>query len=70
MSGLFDITGKVALITGGRRGLGRAMALGLAAAGARLALAGSERAEATKLDLLAVPNRVDEAIEHHAQNLG
>jgi len=36
---LFDVSGKVALVTGGRRGLGRAMAVGLACAGARLAVA-------------------------------
>lgn len=39
MKTLFDITGKVALITGGRRGLGLAMATGLAQAGARIAVA-------------------------------
>ena len=37
----FDISGKVALVTGGRRGLGRAMALGLARAQAKVAIAAS-----------------------------
>ncbi len=36
-SNLFDISGRVALVTGGRRGLGLAMSEGLAAAGAKLA---------------------------------
>lgn len=35
---LFDITGRVALVTGGRRGLGLAMSKGLADAGAKLAV--------------------------------
>jgi len=41
----FELTGKTALITGGSRGLGRAMALGFAAAGADVAIA-SRKADA------------------------
>ena len=42
---LFDPTGKVALVTGGNAGLGRAMALGLVHAGARVAVTGRDEAK-------------------------
>src|ERR1700722_1811222 len=41
---LFDLTGKVALITGGSRGLGRAMAFGFARAGADVVIASRNEA--------------------------
>jgi len=41
-----DLTGKVVLLTGASRGLGRAMALGLSSAGASLALAARPGSEA------------------------
>ncbi|MFH1012791.1 MAG: glucose 1-dehydrogenase [Candidatus Peregrinibacteria bacterium] len=37
---LFDLSGKVAIVTGGNRGLGKAMAMALAQAGAHVVIAG------------------------------
>lgn len=39
MSNRFDVNGKVVVITGGSRGLGKAMSVGLAAAGAKVVVA-------------------------------
>ena len=44
----FDLSDRVAVITGGTRGLGFAMAAGLAHAGASVVLAGRSRADADK----------------------
>lgn len=51
-TGLFDLTGKVALITGATHGLGLAMAAGLAEAGATVVITGHSSQE-----------RVDQAVD-------
>ena len=42
---VFDLTGRTALVTGGSKGLGQAMARGLAAAGADVMIASRDEAE-------------------------
>ena len=44
-SNLFDLTGRVALVTGGNKGLGKAMARGLAEAGADIVIASRHEEE-------------------------
>ena len=42
---IFDLTGKVAVVTGGGRGLSRAMAIGLADAGAQVVVSARTKAD-------------------------
>src|SRR5262245_62314500 len=42
---MFDLTGKVAIVTGGNGGIGLGMAGGLARAGARVVIAGRDAAK-------------------------
>jgi gluconate 5-dehydrogenase len=49
MNALFDLTGRTAIVTGASRGLGRAIALGLADAGAELVLAARDETKLSEV---------------------
>ena len=63
MQGLFDLTGRTALVTGSSRGLGRGMAEGLAKAGAAVVLNG---VDPVRLDATAAELRRSGATVHSA----
>ena len=54
MNRLFDLTGKTALVTGGSRGIGRSIALALAAHGAKVAINYASNAEAAEATARAI----------------
>jgi len=57
MAGAFDLGGKVAIVTGANTGIGQAIALALAAAGADVALVGRSSADDTAADIKALGRR-------------
>ena len=64
MSTLFDLSGKVAIVTGGSRGLGLAITRGLAAAGAQVVIvARGEPAEPVDFDFTFLPANLENAEE-------
>src|SRR5271154_3159078 len=64
---LFDLHGKVALVTGGSRGFGRAVAEGLAAAGADVVIASRslENCEAAAREIESATGRRAVPVECH-----
>lgn len=67
---LFDLTGKRALVTGARTGLGQGLALALARAGADIVALGSRPMPDTKVKVEALGRRFEEVIHDLADPAG
>jgi 2-deoxy-D-gluconate 3-dehydrogenase len=66
---LFDLTGKVAVVTGGGKGLGEAMSLALAGAGADVAVVGKTDANNRRVaDAISKMGRKSIAVEVEVRN--
>src|SRR5258708_13703811 len=62
----FNLEGRVAVVTGARTGIGQGIALGLAAAGARLVLWGHDRTLGETADIVRESGRL---VRTHAADL-
>jgi len=69
---LFDLTDRVAIITGGSRGIGREVAKAFAAAGARVVIASRklENCEALVAEIEAETGQPALAVQNHAGDCG
>lgn len=67
MSGLFDLTGKGAIVTGSTRGIGRAIAEALIAVGARVIISSEDGADTARLaGALGMPGIACDVTDHAA----
>ena len=70
MNAKFDLSGKTAIVTGGGRGIGRAIAIGLGAAGANVVLAGrtAEQLEAVAAEIRAAGAKALPVVTDHTDS--